>query len=208
MSVHVKICGLTTVEDALAAWRGGADLLGFIFVDESPRHVQPQQAAEIVHELRQAGCDGPIVGVFAQTFMADVARIADLVAIDMVQLHGDVTPDQAANVRRPVIVARRVRDSVPWDELVAYGAWAYLLDSHVAGKLGGTGHAWEYRLACEGRPPDVRLILAGGLDPGNVADAVRAVRPWGVDVASGVEASPGRKDVLKMRAFIREAKGA
>jgi phosphoribosylanthranilate isomerase len=208
MSVHVKICGLTTLPDALAAWQAGADLLGFIFVKQSPRYVPPDVAAEMVRGLREASCGSPTVGVFANRPMAKVRRTAELVGLDLVQLHGNETPAQVAELRHPLIVARRVSGAVPWDQLAMYDAWAYLLDSHVPGKLGGTGQAWEYGLATEGRPPEARLILAGGLDPGNVADAVRAVRPWGIDVASGVEASPGRKDVHKMRAFVRQAKGA
>ena len=208
MTIKVKICGLTTLSDALGAWRAGADLLGLIFVEQSARYVTVEQATEIVQGLRNAGCDALTVGVFAGTPMTDVQRTAEAVGLDLVQLHGDETPAQVAELSLPVIVARRVRGAVPWGQLAAYKPWAYLLDSHVPGRLGGTGQAWDYGAAAEGCPFGARVILAGGLHPGNVADAIRAVRPWGVDVATGVEASPGHKDASKMRAFVRRAKGA
>jgi len=208
MSVHVKICGLTTLSDATAAWRAGADLLGFIFVAGSPRCVTPARAADIVRGLRGEGCDAPAVGVFAGMPIDEVRRTAEAVGLDLVQLHGDETPAQAAEAGRPVIMARRVRDRVPWEDLARYEAWAYLLDSHVPGRLGGTGRAWDYGVAAEGRPEGTRVILAGGLDPDNVVAAVRAVRPWGVDVATGVEIAPGRKDAARMVQFVQRAKGA
>ncbi|MGC9359938.1 MAG: phosphoribosylanthranilate isomerase [Anaerolineae bacterium] len=188
-----------------ARGRGELERIGSL----SPTDLVGERCGEgVVPPCRRRRCSSPAPLELVEAPMADVARIADLVGLDLVQLHGDETPDQVAHVQRPVIVARRVSGAVPWDELASYEAWAYLLDSHVPGKLGGTGQAWDYSLASERRPPEARLILAGGLGPHNVADAVRAVRPWGVDVASGVEGSPGRKDVQKMRAFVREAKGA
>lgn len=208
MSVHVKICGLTTLADACAAWQAGADLLGFIFVAGSPRCVTPARAADIVRGLRGEGCDALAVGVFAGMPIDEVRRTAEAVGLDLVQLHGDETPAQAAEAGRPVIMARRVRGRVPWEDLARYEAWAYLLDSHVPGRLGGTGRAWDYGVAAEGRPEGARVILAGGLDPDNVAAAVRAVRPWGVDVATGVEIAPGRKDAARMVQFVQRAKGA
>lgn len=206
MSVRVKICGLTNLADARAAWQAGADLLGFIMVAESARYVAPERVAAMVAALRQQGCAALMVGVYARTPMADVRRTAQMIGLDLVQLHGDETPVEATAVGRPVIVARRVRDQVRWDELARYDAWAYLLDSRVPGRLGGTGQTWDYHLALEGRPPEARIILAGGLDPNNVANAVRVALPWGVDAATGVEVQPGHKDVGRMTAFVRRAK--
>ena len=208
MSVRVKICGLTNLADARIAWRAGADLLGFIMVAESARYVAPERAAAMVAALRQEGCRARMVGVYAGTPIEFVRRTADQIGLDLVQLHGDEAPAEAAIVGRPAIVARRVRDRAPWDALARYDAWAYLLDSHVPGRLGGTGQTWDYRLALEGRPSGARVILAGGLDPDNVAEAVRAARPWGVDVATGVESEPGRKDPARVAAFVRRAKEA
>ena len=208
MSVRVKICGLTNLADARTAWRAGADLLGFIMVAESARYTAPERAAAMVAALRQEGCQALMVGVYAGTPVEFVRRTADQIGLNLVQLHGDEAPAEAATVGRPAIVARRVRDRAPWDALARYDAWAYLLDSHVPGRLGGTGQTWEYRLALEGRPDGARVILAGGLDPDNVAEAVRAARPWGVDVATGVESGPGRKDPARVAAFVRRAKEA
>jgi len=203
----VKICGLTSYADAQWAWQCGADLLGFIFVPASRRYIAPARAGAIIRALTDAGCTAQFVGVFADEPLESCRAIADACALSLIQLHGQETPAYAAALGRPAIVARRVRERVPWDELAQYGAWAYLLDSYQEHALGGSGQTWQWGLLAEsGRRPALRLILAGGLTPANVGAAVQQVQPWGVDVCSGVERAPGQKDAQKVQRFIWNAK--
>lgn len=204
--VKVKICGLTNLEDARWAFQQGADLLGFIFVPASPRYIPPAQAAAIIEALRAEGCQALCVGVFANAPASEVQEIADQCRLDLVQLHGTEPPAYAQGLRCPVIRAHRVRGPVPWDELLAYPAWAYLLDSFHPQSAGGTGQVWSWDILEGSVLPAVRLIAAGGLTPDNVAEAVRRLHPWGVDVSSGVESRPGQKDPIKVREFILRAK--
>jgi len=203
----VKICGLTNLEDARWACRCGADLLGFVFVPSSARCVPAARVAKIIHALTSEGYRARPVGVFANQPLDALRRTAEMCSLQLVQLHGGEGPGYAHALGLPFIVARRVRDRVPWEELSEYQAWAYLLDSYDPGKLGGTGHAWRWEMLGDPQP-DVRLIVAGGLTPDNVASAIRQARPWGVDVSSGVEASPGRKAPAIVERFVREAKRA
>jgi len=202
----VKICGLTNLEDARWAWQRGADLLGFVFVRSSPRYVTPDNAAAITRALTAAGCEAKFVGVFANEPVWAVHRIASQCGLHVIQLHGGERPDYARSLGRPVIMACHVSESVPWDELFKYDAWAYLLDSYDPKQLGGTGHTWRWDLLREGPERPLRLIIAGGLTPDNVELVVRQISPWGVDVSSGVEAAPGRKDPDKVGRFILLAK--
>lgn len=198
----VKICGLTTLADAHWAWQCGADLLGFIFVRNSPRYLTPSRAAHITGALLDEGCALPFVGVFADEEPEIIREVAEQASLHLIQLHGQETPEHARELGRPVIIARRVRDRLPWAELARYQAWAYLLDSYTPGALGGTGRTWRWELLQEDPRPE-RIILAGGLTPENVVAALRSVSPWGVDVSSGVESQPGIKDPLKVERFIR-----
>lgn len=202
----VKICGLTNLDDARWAWQCGADLLGFIFVRSSPRYVSPDDAAEIARGLTAAGCESKLVGVFANESVETIRGIASQCRLQLVQLHGGEEPDYAGAVGLPAIIALRVRDRVPWEELARYEAWAYLLDSYDPKQLGGTGHVWRWELLQERPELSAQLIVAGGLTPDNVEHVVRQINPWGVDVSSGVEAAPGRKDPDKVRQFIAHAK--
>ena len=199
---RVKICGLTSADDALNAWRSGADLLGFIFVPTSPRFVQTQNVAAITAALRAEGCLCRLVGVFAGSPVEEVRHVIAQCELDLAQLHGGESPEFAAELGAPTIVARQVKDVVPWAELAAYDAWAYLLDTHVPERQGGTGQSWNWDLLGPPLERPGRVIIAGGLRPGNVAWAIRRTRPWGVDVSSGVEAEPGRKDAGKVARFI------
>jgi tryptophan synthase beta subunit len=204
---QIKICGLTNYADAQWAWQCGADLLGFIFVPSSRRYVSPAHAGEIIRTLKAAGCSAQYVGVFADEPLESCRAIAQSAGVDLVQLHGNESPAYAEALGLPFILARRVRDGVPWDQLAGYAAWAYLLDSYQEGTLGGTGQTWRWDLlgdAGAGR----RIILAGGLTPANVAAAIRQAQPWGVDVASGVERAPGEKDQAKVQQFIAAARAA
>ncbi|MBC7315069.1 MAG: phosphoribosylanthranilate isomerase [Chloroflexi bacterium] len=204
----VKICGLTHVKDALWAWRCGADLLGFVLVPHSPRYVSPEDVAHLSHALRREGCTAPLVGVLASTSPPE-CREAAATYLDIIQWHGaegECPPFEALG--RPVIAAQRVRPEPSWHPLPMPEAWAILLDAFDPVRLGGTGTPWDWRLL-KGRPPiHERLILAGGLTPENVAKAIAIVHPWGVDVSSGVEAAPGRKDARRVQEFIRNVKGA
>lgn len=199
----VKICGLTNLDDARWAAQCGADLLGFIFVPSSPRYIAPDKAAAITAKLADEGCTARFVGVFADEPLEMVRRVVAACALHLVQLHGHETPEYARSLGLPAIVARRVCGAIPWEELAAFHPWAYLLDSYDPQRLGGTGQPWPWELLAEGRQRLGRVILAGGLTAENVGEALRRARPWGVDVSSGVESVPGRKDPAKVERFIR-----
>lgn len=200
--VKVKICGITNVEDALHAAGCGADALGFVFYDRSPRCLSPEAALEIIAELPPFVT---AVGLFVNESPARIRQIADFCGLDVIQLHGDEGPADCDHAPRRVVKALRVKEAASLDGHAAYAVSALLLDTWVAGAYGGTGERfnWELAAAVARQRP---VILAGGLTAENVAAAVRTVRPYGVDVSSGVEASPGRKDPAKVEAFIRNAK--
>lgn len=200
--VKVKICGITNVEDALHAAGCGADALGFVFYDRSPRCLSPGGARQIIAELPPFVT---AVGLFVNETPERIRQVADFCGLDIVQLHGDEGPADCASAPRRVVKALRVKETASLDGHAAYAVSALLLDAWVAGAYGGTGERfnWELAAAVARQRP---VILAGGLTAENVAAAVRTVRPYGVDVSSGVEASPGRKDPAKVAAFIRNAK--
>jgi phosphoribosylanthranilate isomerase len=200
--IAVKICGLTNLQDARSAWQSGADLLGLVFVPSSPRYIAPAEAAQIIHALVSEGCALRFVGVFADAPCEMVQRVMRECALHLAQLHGHELPSYARAIGPEVIVARRVREGFSWDELAPYEAWAYLLDSSIPGQLGGTGQSWRWDLLPKDDRPFPRIIVAGGLRPENVQEAIRQVRPWGVDISSGVEACPGKKDPSRVRRFI------
>jgi len=204
MTVQVKICGVTTLADALHAARAGADMIGFNFHPRSPRCVSPEVAAEIAAALPRGVCR---IGVFVDLPRERVAALATRVGLDGLQFHGDEPPALCAGWDRTTIKAVRVRG--PETALAAARAYAVdwlLADAYVAGQAGGTGQRvpveWLAGVARD------RLILAGGLTPETVADAVRALSPAAVDVASGVERSPGIKDPEKVERFIANARMA
>jgi phosphoribosylanthranilate isomerase len=198
--VLVKICGLCDAESAIAAAEAGADLLGFHFCD-SARRITPDEAATIIQQLP----DGPaLVGVFIDSPPREVDEVADYLGLDMVQLHGSERPP--FDVEAVVMKALKVRDGrLPPDA----DSWPdpILLDSWSADSRGGTGRAWDWRLA-ESLTVTRKVFIAGGLNPGNVGEVVRRLRPYGVDVSSGVESAPRVKDPKLIEAFIDAAKGA
>ena len=198
---RVKICGVTRLEDALQAARLGADALGFNFWPGSKRFLAPAAARSIVERLPPFVTP---VGVFVNQPEAEIRRAAEESGVRVLQLHGDEPPELCARLPLPVVKAVRVGAALPLDALRAYPVAAFLLDAPSAG-YGGSGAAFDWSLA-EGVAGLGPLILAGGLTPENVAAGVRRVRPYAVDVASGVESAPGVKDVSKMARFIAAAR--
>jgi phosphoribosylanthranilate isomerase len=192
--MFVKVCGITRAEDAAAAVRQGAAAIGFVFWPGSPRFIDPRRARAIAAELPASVA---AVGVFVNQAAADVNRVAEEVGLAVVQLHGDETPEYADAVQRPVWKACSVHDAVPADWPLGV---RLLLDAADPVRRGGTGRTIDWaaaaRLAAQ-RP----VILAGGLTPENVAEAVARVRPFGIDVSSGVERSPGIKDAERLEAL-------
>jgi len=197
MTVRVKICGLTRRKDAEAAVELGADLLGFNFYPRSPRYVDPSLARSILADLpRAAGT----VGVFVNEEAARIIAVTAAAGVAMAQLHGDETAEFCAGLPLPAIKAVRVGGADDLAGIEKYRVWAILIDSKTPG-FGGSGEKPDWGLAAQAGGK-CRLILAGGLCPDNVAEAIGAVKPWGVDVASGVESAPGIKDAEKMKRFI------
>jgi phosphoribosylanthranilate isomerase len=205
MEIKVKICGLTNVEDALAAVQAGADLLGFVLWEKSPRHVTIETAREIARQLPPGTRR---VGVFVDAAVKQVMfslRICDFSAL---QFHGQESPSFCRQFGVMTIKAFRVRDAGSLQAMPGYDTDAFLLDSQVEGQPGGTGETFDWPLAAAAKKFNKPIFLAGGLTPQNVAAAVRAARPFGVDVSSGVEAAPGKKDAQKMRDFVAAARAA
>ena len=207
--VKVKICGITNWTDARRAVEAGAEFLGFNFYRPSPRYIRPAAARQIVRRLPDRIA---AVGVFVNEPEANMLAIARLVGLDYLQLHGDEPPDEVARLKRriPVIKALRVRDSFLPKQLNSFGsASAILLDGFDAHRRGGTGRTFNWRLA-RGSDGSRCIFLAGGLTPENIAEAIRVARPYAVDVCSGVEARPGRKDPARIVALmwaVRTAEG-
>jgi phosphoribosylanthranilate isomerase len=205
MSVKVKICGITSLEDASSAADAGADALGFIFHEPSPRFISLEAAASIAQTL-------PLhiirVGVFVDARKELVLQAIAGCGLNLLQFHGNESPDYCLQFGLMSMKAFRIRDAASLKVLADYPTDAWLLDSHVADKLGGTGETFNWELARQARLLGRPIFLAGGLTPRNVADAVRQVQPYAVDVSSGVESSPGKKDPEKVRAFIKAAKAA
>ncbi len=198
----VKICGLTNLADALAAAEAGADLLGFVLVPSSPRAITIEQAAEVVAALRARGVNVPCVGVVAGLTPSQALAARERARLDLLQVHDEDAEALAAALHPAVIVARRVEGAESLPGLARIPAFAYLLDSRGVERRSGAVAPWAWGLLHTAGLPG-RVIVAGGLDPWNVAGAVRAARPYGVDVASGVESAPGRKDRAAVTRFIR-----
>ncbi len=201
--IKVKICGITNLEDALVAIEAGTDALGFVFYPESPRFIDPGMAKYIISKL-------PVfvttVGVFVDEKEDMIRRIIRESGIQVLQFHGDESPIMCTRFREKVIKTIHVKDEESVDQMKMYHINTFLLDTYHSAKRGGTGKSFNWGIAKKAKKYG-RIILAGGLDPSNVAEAIKEVRPYGVDVSSGVEASPGRKDHTKVREFIRKVKG-
>ena len=202
---RVKICGITCPNHAHAAVRAGADAIGLVFYEPSPRYVTIPRAREVCRALPPMVS---VVGVFVNPEPHEVDAVVDSVPVDLLQFHGDEPPERCAEAARPYIKAVRVRERA--DILEASerysGARALLLDAHHDALWGGTGMRFDWSVV----PGDIErpVVLAGGLTPENVADAIRRVRPFAVDVSGGVERAPGDKDPSTMDRFMKEVAGA
>jgi phosphoribosylanthranilate isomerase len=202
MTTRVKICGITRLEDALEAVRLGADALGFNFWPGSKRFIAPAEARRIIRALP------PLitaVGVFVDPTHDEAVAAAAVSGVQVLQLHGDESPEACRAFQLPVVKALRVAGPEALAEVARYRGLAGILLDAASPGYGGSGLTFDWSIAREAATR-VPLLLAGGLVPENVGEAVRAVRPWAVDVASGVESSPGVKDPEKLARFIRAAK--
>lgn len=201
-SVKVKVCGITNVEDAWTAVEAGADALGFIFYQQSLRYVVPAVASRIIAELPPLIVT---VGVFVNEGMATVRSIMDTCGLAMAQLHGDENASYCHELSRPSMKALRLKDRGSLLALAEYqgrgGVRGFVLDTFSELAYGGTGQVTDWALAAD-VAKSARVLLAGGLTPDNVTEAIRTVHPYGVDVSSGVESAPGKKDPAKVRAFL------
>jgi phosphoribosylanthranilate isomerase len=203
MSVKVKICGITNVEDGLTAAEAGADALGFIFCERSPRYLPFEKAAVLIRSLPTEVVK---VGVFVDANEETVFRAIRECGLNLLQFHGAESPEYCVQFGLMSMKAFQVRDAESLSHLSDFKTDAWLLDSYSPDKLGGTGERFNWDLALEARKLGRPIFLAGGLTPENVAEAVKHVQPYAVDVSSGVEISLGRKDHAKIRAFIQRAK--
>jgi phosphoribosylanthranilate isomerase len=207
--MKVKICGITSIQDGLGAAQAGADLLGFNFYQGSPRAIDIATCRKIVSHIQQEYPHIVLVGIFVNETSQEVERILEACDLDLAQLSGDEPVNHIHGFKgRAYKALRPDREGFLETEAKAYlnlEEPALLLDAHQPGLYGGTGTTGNWQAAAR-LAQIYPILLAGGLNPGNVSRAVRSVRPWGVDVASGVESTPGRKDIEKVREFIRIAK--
>jgi len=199
MRTRVKICGITQGEDALTAVAAGADALGFVFYEKSPRFITRAAAAAIIRQLPPFVAK---VGLFVNTPQEEVRQTISECGLDTLQFHGAETPAYCRSFPLIVYKAFRVQTQASLENLHSFDTAAWLLDSCVTGQYGGTGTRFDWGLAMAASRWGKPIILAGGLNPENVAEAIRQTRPYAVDVSSGVESTPGRKDQQKILAFM------
>jgi phosphoribosylanthranilate isomerase len=206
LRTRIKVCGITCQEDARAAVAAGADGLGFIFVEQSPRLVEPDMVRVITDELPPFVSS---IGVFRNEAIEVVEEIVNYCRLTLVQLHGTESPEYCKKISCQVIKSFSIRPESDSEELTTYAdvASGFLLDTYHKHMAGGTGVAFDWELVEQVKPPGP-VILAGGLSPGNVGEAIRQVKPFAVDVNSGVEYQPGRKDTDKLKNFAHEVRKA
>ncbi|MBF0358759.1 MAG: phosphoribosylanthranilate isomerase [Magnetococcales bacterium] len=201
-AVRIKMCGFTNRADLQVAVQAGVDAVGFVFYPPSPRGVTIEQAAELTSELPPFVT---VTGLFVNATRHEIENTCSKVRLDLIQLHGDELPSDCIDLPRRAIKAVRVKSSDDLLELEKYRVSGLLLDAKVKGIYGGSGESFDWSLLAEYHAP-APLILAGGLDPDNVADAIRQVQPYAVDVSTGIESAPGRKDPKKIVRFINEVR--
>jgi phosphoribosylanthranilate isomerase len=215
----IKICGITVLKDALAAIEAGADMLGFNFYPKSPRYLTPQACREITSVVRKEFPQITLVGVFVNAPVSEIRFVLETAQLHLAQLHGDETPEILAELQPHAFKAIRLKSDARTDfeadkripEAIRFfvsksahaSVPALLVDAAVPGLYGGSGVVADWSAAAQ-LAKRIPLLLAGGLTPENVAEAVRLVNPWGVDVASGVESAPGVKDPQKMKKFVEQ----
>jgi len=204
LRTRIKICGITRVEDALAAVRLGADALGFIFVPASPRYITPIKAAEIIKRLPPFVSK---VGVFVNEDHSVALDSSRAAGVDVAQLHGDEPPEYCAGFPMPVIKVFSVGADFDPSVMMRYDVAGYLLDTWDPKRRGGSGNTFDWSIAAKACDMHDTVILSGGLNPSNVREAVEAVHPYAVDLNSGVEVSPGVKDHDKIKAAVSAVKG-
>jgi len=208
---QIKICGITNRDDARVAIDAGADMLGFVLYPPSPRYREPAAVQEVIEQVKGQGGRLPLfVGVFVNESVENMIRIAGQCGLGAIQLHGAESNDQAQALRREglrVFKAFQMRNAAAINDFDRFNVDGYVCDTPDPRLWGGTGQTFDHTLLA-GASRRRRVILAGGLNAGNVAQALRIVQPWGVDVSSGVEAAPGKKDAEKIRAFVAAVKGA
>ncbi len=202
--IKIKICGITNLDDAMAAVDYGADALGFNFYKKSPRYVEPQKAGEIIAHLPPFVVP---VGIFVNEREERIREIVSHSCLQGIQLHGDETPEFCQRFGTRVIKAFQIKDKESLKHMSHYRVSAYLLDSYREGVRGGTGETFDWHLAVVAKTFG-RIILAGGLTAENIAEAVKLVQPYGIDVAGGVEREKGIKDHVKLKTFITAARRA
>jgi phosphoribosylanthranilate isomerase len=195
--MRVKICGITNLENALMATDFGADALGFVFAKGSPRTITPDAARNIINKLPPFIIP---VGVFVDSPAEEILSIIERTGIQCVQLHGNESPLEYTKINVPIIKVFRVDEHFQANTLLRFPATAYLLDTFVKGTAGGTGKTFDWNIALAAKTYG-RIILAGGLTPGNIRDAIQKVQPYGVDISSGIESVPGKKDKRKLQQF-------
>ncbi len=203
----IKICGIKTLSEALSALEAGADYLGFNFYSKSVRFIEMREFAAIASVLKKENPSIKRVGVFVNSPADEIRSLLKTGDLDLAQLHGDESPEFCAAFGNKAFKAYRGVPDASLNPYIRNEAPALLVDAAVSGSYGGTGFTADWSAAAS-LAKHYPLLLAGGLNPDNVAQAVRQVTPWGVDVASGVESSPGKKDPVKMRSFVQAVRSA
>ncbi|MBU4129002.1 phosphoribosylanthranilate isomerase [bacterium] len=225
-SIWIKICGITNIEDALKAVELGVDALGFVFYEKSPRKITKEKAKEIIDKIQMPVSPGILgkagtitnnqdtitkqrvvkVGVFVDELEEKVNEIASYCNFDILQFHGDETPDYCKKFPQKIIKAFRIKDKESLANIPKYEVDYYLLDAYSKAMPGGTGRTFNWDLAREAKKFGKPIILSGGLNPENIVEAIERVSPFGVDVSSGVELSPGKKDHKRLKEFITKVR--
>lgn len=205
VATKAKVCGITNIDDAKASVEAGCDALGFVFYKKSPRYIAPEKAKEIIIQLPKNVIK---VGVFVNSKEKTIKHIARVCRLDILQFHGDETPEFCARFGNyKIIKAFRVKDGLDLESILRYNPFAYLFDTFVKSKVGGTGKPFNWRLIRHLNGIKRPIFLSGGLNERNVRRAIESVRPEWVDVSSSVEIMPGKKNHQKVRDFIKAAKG-